>query len=198
MAEQLFRKQQVNGSNPFGGSITPICRCRPVPHRHKAPASPQTRTTRRTSSPPHSSRCRCARPTMDCSTPASVVAGVLALSVVSGLVWRWLSRRANGARWFTVAMSLGFIIWVAIAFSLETQLERMVSFSVPLAAIAFGAIALLVPRLFVSILAQRRIVVLAALAVAVVAGAGLANRGDAESGRLELPPRADADHVRTF
>ena len=81
---------------------------------------------------------------------ASVVAGVLALSVVSGLVWRRLSRRANGVRLFTVAMNLGFLIWVAIAFSLETQLERMVSFSVPLAAIAFGAIALLVPRLFVS------------------------------------------------
>ena len=129
---------------------------------------------------------------------ASVVAGVLALSVVGGLVWRGLSRRTNGARWFTLAMNLGFLIWVAIAFSLETQLERMVSFSVPLAAIAFGAIALLVPRLFVNVLAQRRIVVLAALAVAIVAGAGLANRGDAESGRLELPPRADADHVRTF
>ena len=123
---------------------------------------------------------------------ASVVWGVLALSVAVGLVWRRVHRREHAGRRLAAAMAVGFVAWVGVAFALETVLERMVSFSVPLAAIAFGGIGLLTPRLSRAPLATRLPVVLAALAVAVIVGVGLAGFGDQPSGRLELPPRAGA------
>ena len=123
---------------------------------------------------------------------ASVVWGVLALSVAGGLVWRRLSRGEHAARRFAAAMAAGFLAWVGVAFALETMLERMVSFSVPLAAIGFGGVGLLTPPLSRAPLATRRPVMLAAIAIAVVIGIGLAGSGDQQSGRLELPPRAGA------
>ncbi len=126
---------------------------------------------------------------------ASVVWGALALSVVSGLIWRRLSRGEQAGRRFAAVMAVGFVAWVGVAFALDTMLERMVSFSVPLAAIAFGGIGLLTPPLSRAPLATRRPVVLAAIAIAVVVGVGLAGFGDQESGRLELPPRAGAASI---
>ena len=126
---------------------------------------------------------------------ASVVTGVLALSVVSGLWWRWTSARATPWRWFAGGHLVGLIAWVMVAAVLESQLDRVVSFTVPLAAIAFGALATLTPRLSKSGLAARRLPVAAALMIAIAVGAGLAGQGDAKSGRLELPPRAGLERI---
>lgn len=121
---------------------------------------------------------------------ASVVWGVLLLALASGLVYRRVHRGPNAARRFTIVMAIGFLVWVAIAFAIGTMLTRMVSFSVPLAAIAFGGIAVLAPPLARSPLASRWPIVAVALVIAAAVGVGLAGQGDQESGRLELPPRA--------
>ncbi len=121
---------------------------------------------------------------------ASVVAGVLALSVASGAWRQWAWARPHSLRWFAGGHLLGFIVWVLIAVALEGQLERMISFTVPIAALAFGSLALLTPYVSGAAVAERRLVVLAALLVAVAVGTGLARHGDTESGRLELPPRS--------
>ena len=121
---------------------------------------------------------------------ASVTWGVLLLALASGFVYRRLGHQPNAIRRFAVVMAVGFLVWVAIAFAIGTMLTRMVAFSVPLAAIAFGGIALLTPLLARVPLASRWPVVTAALIVAAVVGIGFAGQGDQESGRLELPPRA--------
>ena len=118
----------------------------------------------------------------------SVTTGTLVLALAGGYLWRALARRANAPLLFAAAMGAGFLAWTALAFAAETQLTRMVSFTVPLAAIAFGGVALLTPLL--GPIASRRWAALAALIAAVAVGAALAGVGDAESGRLELPPRA--------
>ena len=127
---------------------------------------------------------------------ASVTWGVLLLALVSGLVYRRLSLRPNAVRRFAIVMAVGFLVWVAVAFAVGTMLTRMVSFSVPLAAVAFGGIAVLTPLLSRAPLVARWPVVVVALIVAAAVGIGLAGQGDQESGRLELPPRAGHDTYR--
>ena len=124
---------------------------------------------------------------------ASVTWGVLLLALVSGLVYRRLSRGPDALRRFALVMAVGFLVWVAVAFAIGTMLTRMVSFSVPLAAIAFGGIGVLTPLLSRTPHAARWPVVIVALVIAAAVGVGFAGQGDQESGRLELPPRAGYD-----
>lgn len=127
---------------------------------------------------------------------ASVTWGVLLLALASGLAWRRLSRGQGAVRRFAVVMAVGFVVWVVIAFAVGTMLTRMVSFSVPLAAIAFGGIAVLTPLLSRPSPASRWPVVIVALVIAAAVGIGFAGQGDQESGRLELPPRAGHNTFR--
>ncbi len=122
---------------------------------------------------------------------ASVTWGVLLLALMSGLAWRRVGRGPGAMRRFAVVMAVGFLAWVAVAFAIGTMLTRMVSFSVPLAAIAFGGIGVLTPLFSRMPFASRWPVVIAALIVAAAIGVALAGQGDQESGRLELPPRAE-------
>ncbi|MDE2836432.1 MAG: hypothetical protein OXL97_02835 [Chloroflexota bacterium] len=128
---------------------------------------------------------------------ASVTWGVLLLALLSGIVYRRLGGSPNAARRFALVMAVGFLAWVAVAFAMGTMLTRMVSFTVPLAAIAFGGVAVLTPMLSRTRLAARWPAVIVALVVAVAVGIGFAGQGDQESGRLELPPRAGYDTLRT-
>ena len=127
---------------------------------------------------------------------ASVTWGVLLLALVSGLAWRRLSHAPNAGGRFAVLMAVGFFIWVGVAFAVGTMLTRMVAFSVPLAAIAFGGIAVLTPLFARVPLASRWPVIVVALVVAAAVGIGFVGQGDQESGRLELPPRAGYDTYR--
>ncbi len=120
---------------------------------------------------------------------ASVTWGTLAVSALAGILWRRLRGADHGRRLFTAALAGGFAGWIAAAFAGEAVLERTVSFTAPLAAIAFGGVAAFGPALSGWRLASRRVVVVAAVAVAAATGVALAGFGDAESGRLELPPR---------
>ena len=122
---------------------------------------------------------------------ASVTWGVLALAAVAGLLWWMLRTKPQGRRLLAVAMTSGFIGWTMAALIAGSAVERMASFTVPLAAIAFGGLAVLTPTLTRVRAASRKLAVAGALAVAVVVGIALAGYGDQESGRLELPPRAE-------
>lgn len=124
---------------------------------------------------------------------ASVTWGVLLLALLSGLAYRRLGRAPGAERRFAIVMAIGFVAWVAVGFAIGTQLTRIVSFSVPLAAIAFGGIGVLTPFLSRAPLASRWPVVVVALIVAAAVGIGFAGQGDQQSGRLELPPRAGYD-----
>ena len=86
-------------------------------------------------------------------------------------------------------MALAFCLVAVMAVAGETQMERSISYIVPLAAIVFGltgALTLLLLRARVSL--PWRVTGLAVL-LAIGLGIALAGQGDQESGRLELPPR---------
>ena len=121
---------------------------------------------------------------------ATVMVATVIAGVAAGLLWRALANRAR--RWpiFAVLWALGFVLAVLFAVAGETQLDRMVSFTVPLAAIVFPLIGVLTVILARWGIASRWWVTAAVLTVALGVGVGLSGRGDEKSGRLELPPRA--------
>jgi hypothetical protein len=122
---------------------------------------------------------------------ATVTAGALFAGLVAGVLWRVLAGNRNRHIAFAVLWTGGFGLTAVAAFLGETQLDRVVSYTLPLAAIAFPLIAVLtVAGGRVSVL--RWWVAVAAVAVALGVGIGLSGIGDEESGELKLPPRATA------
>ena len=123
---------------------------------------------------------------------ATVAIVTLLVGAGAGLVWDRLAESANRLRNFAIVMAVALAVVAVALVGLETQLERSLSFGLPLAAIAFAGTAALTIGLD-RVAALRRlwapaVAVVAALAV----GAALSGQGDAESGRLELPARAAA------
>ncbi len=120
----------------------------------------------------------------------SVMLAALAAGVIAGQVWRLLPDGHSRTRNFLALALMAFGIVAVSAVIAESQINRAVSFIVPLASIAIAIAAVSIPYLA----RERRLigwrVVLPAVAVALVVGAGLASQGDQESGRLELPPRS--------
>ena len=121
---------------------------------------------------------------------ATVTVAALVVGLITGLLWMRLSGKVL---WYGVSMAGLFIVALVIAFAGNTQLDRMVSFMVPLAAIVVAVCALLTPLLSSYFSkpdlgwkswALASVAVVAALAV----GFGLITQGDAESGELSLPP----------
>ena len=120
---------------------------------------------------------------------ATVAVAALVVGGISGLLWTRLSQKIL---WFVVALAGLFIIALIIAFAGNTQLDRMVSYMVPLAAIVVVICAVLTPFL-ASFFAKPGIGLLkwspvVAVIVALVVGFALITQGDAESGELSLPP----------
>ena len=117
-------------------------------------------------------------------TVGSLIAGLLA-----GALWAAARKSAFRRRlYYAVWLALFGVVAGAAAVG-DTQLDRTLSFVVPLAAIVMASTGIGTPVLAGS----GRIgylVASIAVAAAVGVGAGLATQGDAESGRLELPPRA--------
>ncbi len=121
---------------------------------------------------------------------ATVMVATVIAGGVAGLLWRALANSARRWPLFAVLRALGFVLAVLFAVAGETQLDRMVSFTVPLAAIVFPLIGVLTVILARWGIASRWWVTAAVLTVALGVGVGLSGRGDEKSGRLELPPRA--------
>ena len=126
---------------------------------------------------------------------ATVVVGSLLSGAMAGFMWRIIPQRGrNYGRKkfkFLALWTIAFGVVVALAFVGETQLDRVVSFVLPLAGIVFVVIAVLtieIDRTF----KLRWWVAVVAIVIALGIGFGLAGQGDEESGRLTLPPRAGA------
>ena len=124
---------------------------------------------------------------------ATVTVAALVVGVISGFLW---SRLTGRLLWFLVGLAAIFVIALAVAFAGNTQLDRMVSYMAPLAAIVVVVCAVLTPLLSsfflkptLGLLKWSPVV---AVIVALVVGFGLVTRGDAESGELSLPPRPTA------
>ena len=120
---------------------------------------------------------------------ATVAIAALVVGGISGLLWSRLSGRLL---WFLGALAGLLIIALVIAFAGNTQLDRMVSFMVPLAVIVIVVCAVLTP-LLASFFLKPTIGLLkwspvVAVIVALVVGFALVTQGDAESGELALPP----------
>ena len=121
---------------------------------------------------------------------ATVTVAALVVGVVSGVLWSWLSGRLL---WFLFSLAVIFVVALVVAVAGNTQLDRMVSYMAPLAAIVVVLCAVLTPLLASFFLKTTigllkwtpAIVVIIALAV----GFGLVTQGDADSGELTLPPR---------
>ena len=120
---------------------------------------------------------------------ATVTAGALVAGLASGVLWKVTRRRVNHVPLYGVGWGLLFAAAVVFSVGGETQLNRSISFIVPLAAIVLGLTGVGTPLLASSTLTRRWVVPVAAMVVAIIVGIGLVGQGDAESGRLELPPR---------
>lgn len=121
---------------------------------------------------------------------ASVALGSLAVGLGAGLLLKALDGREDQETPFLIALALAFLLVCIVAIIAQTQLERAVSYIVPLAAIVFvltGVLTILLAREDAEI---PRWAVILAVVVALGIGVGLAGQGDQESGELELPPRS--------
>jgi hypothetical protein len=126
----------------------------------------------------------------------SATIALAGLVAVLGLAfaWRWLDPGSGESRAlirFGAINVTGFAAAAIVAFALQSaaDLERSVSFIVPLAAVLFAGAFILTPLFGRSPAIARWSVIILAIAV-VGLGAGLAGQGDQESGRLSLPAKS--------
>jgi len=118
---------------------------------------------------------------------ATVAVASLLVGVAAGLIWDHLASNQQRLPIYAGILALGLIAAVAIAVVGNIWLERLMTFTIPLAAIAFVVPGVLAPNLARIPAATSRWAAPAVLIAAVVIGAGLAGQGDAGSGDLALP-----------
>ena len=121
---------------------------------------------------------------------ASVVIGVLIFGIVAGAIWGRLASARNGRLYFALVLAGGLAAVAGAAAGADSQLDRALSYSVPLAAIAFVLAGVLVPTLSRTSVPRMWWSAPAAVVVALALGFGLIGQGDQASGELSLPPRA--------
>ena len=119
----------------------------------------------------------------------TVVIGALFVGLVAGALWRTLATVSNPLLYLAVSLGAGFALVAGLAVLGETQLDRVISFAVPLAAITFVLIGVLVPTLARAPLLRWWWSTPAAVVIALGLGFGLVAQGDEESGELSLPSR---------
>ena len=130
-------------------------------------------------------------PTDTLFNSSTVTAGAMSTGLVAGVMWGMLGRGRLGTQLYFAAWAVGFGGVVLLAFLAASQLDRSVSYIVPVGAVVLAATAGLTPLLARSRMSARWWIVLLAVAFAVGVGAGLAGIGDQESGRLELPAKSN-------
>ena len=121
---------------------------------------------------------------------ASIAVLTVLAGVVAGVAWKLLPEGRPRAMRFIALVVLGFALVAGATALAQTQIERSVSFGLPIAALAAVVIGGGVPLLADKGRALPWWLALAAVVVALAVGAALAGQGDQESGELELPPRA--------
>ena len=120
---------------------------------------------------------------------ATVVVGTLICGAAAGVIWRRQANSNNPQTRFAIIWALCFVAVASLVIIGSTWFERFVYFAIPLVVIAF-----LLTGLLTIAIARARILrwwlAPVAVVLALAVGIGLAGRGDQDSGRLELPPRA--------
>ena len=124
---------------------------------------------------------------------ATVAVAALVVGLIAGLLWMRLSGKVL---WYAGILAALFVVVLVVALAGNTQLDRLASFSIPLAAIVIVVCAVLTP-LLASFFLRPALGLLKwspviAVVVALAVGFGLITQGDAESGDLALPPPPSA------
>ena len=121
----------------------------------------------------------------------AVAIASLVVGLAAGVLWSLLSGGHSPRLRFGLLWLIAIGVVIGIAFGMNTQLDRSVSFGVPLAAIIFGLVgASMYLQACLRLLDSWRVAIIGVV-VALALGGALATQGDQESGRLELPPRAN-------
>lgn len=121
---------------------------------------------------------------------ASVVVITLTAGTVAGFAWKLIPEGPRRTVRFIALILLGLALVAGATALAQTQLERAVSFGLPIAALVAVIIGGGVPLLADKGRALPWWLAIAAVVIALAVGAGLAGQGDQESGELELPPRS--------
>ncbi len=120
----------------------------------------------------------------------AVAIASLVVGAVAGAFWTLLAGGRSPRLRFAVVWLIAFVVVIGILFGMDTQLDRSVSFGVPLAAIIFGVVGLsMFLEAYLGPLGSWRVATVAVV-VALALGGPLATQGDQESGELSIPPRA--------
>ena len=121
----------------------------------------------------------------------AVAIASLVVGLAAGVLWSLLSGGHSPRLRFGLLWLIAIGVVIGIAFGMNTQLDRSVSFGVPLAAIIFGLVgASVYLHACLRLLDSWRVAIIGVV-VALALGGALVTQGDQESGRLELPPRAN-------
>ena len=121
----------------------------------------------------------------------AVAIASLVVGLAAGVLWSLLSGGHSPRLRFGLLWLIAIGVVIGIAFGMNTQLDRSVSFGVPLAAIIFGLVgASMYLQACLRPLDSWRVAIIGVV-VALALGGALVTQGDQESGRLELPPRAN-------
>ena len=121
----------------------------------------------------------------------AVAIASLVVGLAAGVLWSLLSGGHSPRLRFGLLWLIAIGVVIGIAFGMNTQLDRSVSFGVPLAAIIFGLVgASVYLQACLRLLDSWRVAIIGVV-VALALGGALVTQGDQESGRLELPPRAN-------
>ena len=120
---------------------------------------------------------------------ATVAVAAIGVGLLAGVLWLWLSTRIL---WYGTILAALFLAVLVATLAGDTALERLSSFSIPLAAIIIGVSAILTPMLASMLLKPAFTLLKWAPAIALIAalavGFGLVTQGDTESVELTLPP----------
>ena len=124
----------------------------------------------------------------------SATAGLASLIVGIVAGWLWVRSAANPRRvvYYVAVLVAGLVAAVVLAVVGNIWLERLISFAVPLAAIAFVLSGALVPLLERTPPTALRWAAPVFVIAAVALGGGLVGQGHAESGELSLRERVAA------
>ena len=123
---------------------------------------------------------------------ATITLASLVVGIVSGLLWAVLDGKPRRMLIFDAVLAVAFIVVVAIAAAGNSVLERLASFTIPLAAIVFVLVGVLTPSMRGISPGVSRALAVILLIAAVVLGAALMGQGDTESGELSLPERVQS------
>lgn len=129
---------------------------------------------------------------------AMIVVVTLIAGAVAGIAWKRLPEDQPRTLRFLAFMLLGLALVAGATALAQTQVERAVSFGLPVAALAAVVIGGGVPLLADKGRALPWWLAMAAVVVALAVGIALAGQADQESGELELPPRTADFEARSL